>query len=78
VGNYKSLAGDYFNKTNNFVELLFSNINEYIMKRSELDEIIVNFVNEIIETDLPKTITFVNNKGVTFTKRMDVMLLNFS
>ena len=76
IDNYKNLTDEYFNKKYNLEETLFSSINEYLIKRTELDNIIINFVNEITVTDLEKTTKFVNYKGITFEKRMDVILMH--
>jgi uncharacterized damage-inducible protein DinB len=76
LGTYKSLTAEYFSKTFNAQETLFSSIDEYIQKRAELDAIIVNFTGEITKDDLEKTVKFVNYKGVTFEKRMGVLLIH--
>ena len=41
-----------------------------------MDNIIVDFINEITKTDLEKTVKFVNHKGLTLEKRMDVILIH--
>jgi uncharacterized damage-inducible protein DinB len=74
IGNFKSLTDDYFNTTYNYEETLFSNINEYLIKRVELDDIILNFINEITDSDLIKMIKFKNNKGIAFEKSIGVIL----
>jgi uncharacterized damage-inducible protein DinB len=76
IDDFKSLTDDYFNKTYNSEEILFSNINEYVTKRMELDDIIINFINEINNDSLIKTTKFKNYKGIIFEKKIDVILIH--
>jgi uncharacterized damage-inducible protein DinB len=76
TANFKSLPDDYFNRTYRFEEVLFSTINEYLVKRAELDALIVNCTREMTNDDLAKTIKFASSKGVPLEKRMDVLLLH--
>jgi uncharacterized damage-inducible protein DinB len=78
IRDFKSLTNEYFNKTYDHGKILFSNINEYLIKRTEMDNIIINFTNEITEADLTKTTKFINYKykGITFEKRLEVILIH--
>ncbi|MDR2865586.1 MAG: DinB family protein [Spirochaetaceae bacterium] len=76
IDNFQSLNDDYFNKTYSSKDVLFSNMNEYLIKRPELDDIIIHFINEINDNSLLKTTTFKNHTGITFEKRMDIILLH--
>jgi uncharacterized damage-inducible protein DinB len=65
-----------FKNNYNSVEVFFSNINEYIILRTELDNIIIEFVNEIKESDLGKTLKFSDSKGNTIERKTEVLLMH--
>ncbi|MDR0722137.1 MAG: DinB family protein [Treponema sp.] len=79
---YFELLAKYNRETNGEMNNIIKTLSEEEWNKEftgfykSIDEIIVNFVNEIMEIDLPKTITFVNYKGVTFKKGMDLMLIH--
>ena len=75
---FKSLRKQYFNKKYNFQEILFENISEYITKRIEMDNIIIDFVNEITENDLEKTLKWINTKGIQFERKLTTCLIHLS
>jgi uncharacterized damage-inducible protein DinB len=74
LNNFKSLTGIYFNKEYNYNELLFKNANEYFTKRSELDTLLVNFINEITANDLIKEFKWKDSKGIQLEKKIEVIL----
>ncbi|MDR1866657.1 MAG: DinB family protein [Treponema sp.] len=74
--SFKSLNNNFFDKTYNFTEVLFSNNNEYITMRLELDNILINFIKEIETDDLNKILNYSNSKGIHFEKRMGGLLVH--
>jgi uncharacterized damage-inducible protein DinB len=76
VVNSQSLPDTYFNKNISFEELLFENINEYITKRIEMDNIIISFVNDLTENDLDKTLKYSNPDGILYENKIGVCLLH--
>jgi uncharacterized damage-inducible protein DinB len=75
-GTYNSLAGESFDKKYVLQELLFDSVDEYLLKRAELDEVIENFIHELSASDLAKTVKYVNFKGAQFERKMNVLLLH--
>jgi uncharacterized damage-inducible protein DinB len=55
---------------------LFSDINNYIKARIELDNKIIEFVDELNETDLESILKFKNSKGIDYEKKMDGVLIH--
>ena len=53
-----------------FTKAIFNNINEYILMRKELDEIIIEFVNKLSEIDLEKIIKITDSEGNLFELKM--------
>lgn len=78
INTFESLDDSYFNKKYDFQEILFDNIPEYIIKRKELDKIIIDFTNELDEDDFDKILKFSNKKGILFEKELSVCLLHLS
>jgi uncharacterized damage-inducible protein DinB len=76
--NFKNLPESFFNKEVNLSEVLFANIAEYIKARQELDNIIVDFANELTQNDLQFAFDFVNYKGITLHKKLEVYLLHLA
>ena len=75
---FKSLDDKYFNKNYNFQDTLFESISEYLFKRTELDNIIIDFVNELTENDLNRILKFKNIKGIIYEKKIKVCLIHLS
>ncbi|WP_062326552.1 DinB family protein [Treponema endosymbiont of Eucomonympha sp.] len=73
---FKTLAIKIFERNYNLTEVVFVNINEYVTMRTELDNIIIDFINEITEKDLEKIVKYKNSKGLGFEKRMDGLLIH--
>ena len=78
LNKFKILSENYFNKNWSFHEILFENIPEYLIKRTELDNIILKFVDELEEDDLEKEIEWTNSKGIQFEKNLGVCLIHLS
>jgi uncharacterized damage-inducible protein DinB len=76
INNFRSLNDGYFNKKYTYQETLFEDIIEYLTKRTELDNIIIDFVNEITESDLNKKMKRTNSKGIIFEKKIEVYLMH--
>jgi uncharacterized damage-inducible protein DinB len=76
IKNYKSLGDAYFNKEYKPGEILFKNIDEYLTKRPELDNIFINFINEITTADLDKEVKWKDAKGVEIKKKVEIMLMH--
>lgn len=76
VNNFKSLHDAYFNQEYSGSEILFKNINEYLTKRPELDNIFIDFINEITENDLNKTFMWKNTKGIEMDLKVGIMLMH--
>jgi uncharacterized damage-inducible protein DinB len=73
---FESLNKKIFLEDYNFTETIFSSINEYISMRIELDDIIIEFINEITEKDLVMILKYKNSKGIDFEKRVDGLLIH--
>ncbi|MDR2447867.1 MAG: DinB family protein [Treponema sp.] len=76
IVNSQILTDIYFNKAYGFEELFFKSINEYITKRIEMDNIIIDFVKDLTENDLDKILKYPNPKGILFENRIDVCLMH--
>ncbi|MDR3167701.1 MAG: DinB family protein [Treponema sp.] len=74
LNNFKSLCDTYFNKKYDFAETLFKNIDEYLIKRPELDDIFVNFAHEISPDDLDREVKWEDRKGVEASQKFKIML----
>jgi uncharacterized damage-inducible protein DinB len=75
---YTSLNKDFFSKDYSFSDLLFADIQEYLEKRTELDEIITAFFTELTEDDLNKRLQFTNAKGTLVNKKLKTYLIHIS
>jgi uncharacterized damage-inducible protein DinB len=76
INNFKNLTDAYFIKKYSFQEILFENIAEYLTKRAELDNIIIDFIDELTEDNLKKELKWTNLKGITLEKKLEVFLLH--
>jgi uncharacterized damage-inducible protein DinB len=74
--NFNCFSDEYLNNNYSFTEVIFSNINEYIKKRINLDNKIIEFVNEITTRDLENILKYQNSKGINFEKRMNGLLIH--
>jgi len=57
-----------FDQDLNFSSNPFDEIEDYILKREELDKKIIRFVEEITDSDLAQTLSFKNTKGEAVQK----------
>jgi uncharacterized damage-inducible protein DinB len=78
AGNFSSLNGSYFNREYNFRELLFENIDEYLAKRPELDDVLINFVNEITADILTKEAKWTDSEGAQCREKVEMILIHVS
>ena len=72
--NFNILNKDIFELEYKFTETIFSNIEEYISLRTEMDQIFIEFVNELKEEDLGKYLKFINSKGIEMERRMKSLI----
>jgi uncharacterized damage-inducible protein DinB len=78
TGEYKTISDKRFNSEYNFNELLFKNINDYIIERNEMDKILIDFVNELSEDDLNKKMKWTNSKGIECIHTLGIGLIHLS
>jgi uncharacterized damage-inducible protein DinB len=71
----ENIGDIYFDKEHTYKETLFKNINEYITKRVELDNIIIDCVKEFSQNDLNRYIEYTNSKGITLNKKLKLLLI---
>jgi uncharacterized damage-inducible protein DinB len=74
--SFNCLTNDYFDKNYQFTEVIFSNKDEYLKMRNELDEKIIEFIAEITINDLGDILKYSNSKGMNFEKRVDGLLIH--
>jgi len=72
--NFKILDNEIFERDYKFTEVIFKNMDEYIIMRSELDSIIIKFINELREEDLNKSLRFTNSKGIEMERKMNSLI----
>jgi uncharacterized damage-inducible protein DinB len=53
-----------------FTKAIFKNINEYILMRKELDDIIIEFTNQLAEADLEKIMKISDSDGNLFELKL--------
>ena len=68
------LNNKLFEQNYEFSETIFKNISEYLLKRKELDEIIIEFLNELKEEDLNSILKFTDSKGVKIERKMESLI----
>jgi uncharacterized damage-inducible protein DinB len=74
----KNLPENYFDKNIGFHEVLFENIPEYVTRRVELDNMLVNFIAELDENDFEKGLQWTTSQGISFEKKLRVCLTHLS
>jgi len=77
-GKFKSLSNEIIQAEHDPKKLFFESINEYLTKRVELDNIIINFIDEIYGSDLDNKIKWKNAKGVEFTHTLGTGIIHLS
>lgn len=55
-------------------QTLYRNKEGFIHNRKELDELIIRFIGETVESDYSKTLTYTNTKGKEFNKPFPMLL----
>jgi len=68
------LRNNVFKKDYLFTETIFKNISEYILLRTELDKILIDYINELIEEDLEKYLEFTNSKRIKMERKMKSLI----
>ena len=58
-------------------QTLYDNKATFISKRQVLDTIIIQFIEETIENDFSKNLTYINTKGIVFNKPFSMLLQHF-
>ncbi|MDR1388925.1 MAG: DinB family protein [Treponema sp.] len=71
----KNIGGTYFEKEQTYEKTLFKNISEYIDKRAELDNIIIDYVKEFSQNDLDKDMEYTRSNGITLNKKLKLLLM---
>jgi uncharacterized damage-inducible protein DinB len=74
--SFESLSSNFFDKNYSFTEIIFSDRNEYIDMRTELDNKIIDFIKEITASDLERILNYSNSKGKPFEKMMGGLLIH--
>ena len=72
--SFKILDNQIFEGDYKFTEIIFDNINEYTLKRSELDNIIADFIMELKDEDLNAYLRFINSKGIEMERKMNSLI----
>jgi len=57
-----------------FTNELFKNINDYVIKRKELDDIIIDFICKLSENDLEKMLKIIDSEGNVFELKLGPMI----
>jgi uncharacterized damage-inducible protein DinB len=73
---YKDMIQINYDSERIFARKIFKNINEYIQKRKELDDIIIEFIDELSETDLEKTLKLPDLEGNEIECKMDSLIFH--
>jgi uncharacterized damage-inducible protein DinB len=76
MGNFRSLDAARFGKEYSFKEILFENTGEYLANRPELDNIIIDFADELTARDLTCILRWIDSGGMVFEKRLEVALMH--
>ncbi|GHU72630.1 hypothetical protein FACS189450_10800 [Spirochaetia bacterium] len=72
----KSKDDEYFNKKYNWGELIFENKEEYLRKRNELDDKIIEYINEIGNNDLIKIMEIDNYDGTKVKMKLGTYIMH--
>ncbi|MDR0494570.1 MAG: DinB family protein [Treponema sp.] len=73
---FETLNNEYFNKNYEFSEIIFKNIQEYFLLRNELDQIIIDFINELEKNDLENILKFTDSKGNKIERKMEPLIIH--
>jgi uncharacterized damage-inducible protein DinB len=73
--DFKTQKDELFNRSLSFKETLFPTKEEYLVKRQEMDQKLIDFIGEITDADLPKTLKYSSSGGAPFEKPFELTLL---
>jgi uncharacterized damage-inducible protein DinB len=75
--NFTTLETPFFNRDPySFSEVLFKDLNEYPAKRSDLDERIITFIDEISDADLSAKLKYADSSGKPYERIFGGLLLH--
>jgi len=63
LNNFEIVNSDFFVSKYKFKENIFNNINEYLIIRTEYDDVLIEFVDELKENFLNKILKLPNSNG---------------
>ena len=73
---FKIFNNNMFKNNYNFSEIIFENINEYIQKRNVMDQIIIEFINELNQNDIESVLEFKDSKGTNIIRKMEPLIIH--
>jgi len=73
---FNALNKSIFEKEYKFTETIFENIAESVVMRKELDDIIIEYINELEKDDLEKILQFKDSKGSNIERKMEPLILH--
>jgi uncharacterized damage-inducible protein DinB len=71
----RNIDDTYFDKEYTYKDTLFNGINEYITNRTKFDNIIIDFVKEIIPDNLNNDMKHTTSNGITICKKLELFLM---
>jgi len=74
--DFNTLNKGIFEKSYKFSETIFTSIDEYILMRTELDELIIEFIDELQENDLRTQLIFNDSAGNRIERKMEPLILH--
>jgi len=74
--HFDILTKNLFNIDYKFTETIFNSIDEYILMRGELDNILIEFIDELKEDDLRKILKFTDSEGKIIERRMENLIIH--
>ena len=72
--NFGVLNNTFFERNLGFDKIIFTDINEYIVSRKEMDKLIIDFTHELTEEDLNKVLKFTDSKGTPIERKMESLV----
>ena len=74
--NFNVLNNEMFEKNYTFTETIFTDITEYSTMRTKLDEIIMEFINELENNDFDSILKFTDSRGNKIERKMDSLIMH--
>ena len=74
---FTSLSNSLFDGDYSFQETIFGDMNEYLVKRPELDSRMIAFSNEITDDDLTQILKYIDSHGTAHERNFGRCLLQF-